>query len=322
MEKVKSGKFKAFRKKYTSELGVSVALILMFLIFSIISNTFFTVKNFNNILYQISALGIFAVGQTMVIITGGIDLSVGSIFEISGWLMCYGFVHFGAVAGISIGLAVALVCGLINGILISYVKLPEFIVTLGTMQIFHGLVYIISGAKAMSNLPTFVSTFDDAKLFGVIPSYVCILIVVFILGHLFLKYFKAGRMIYALGSNQTAAKYTGVNVEIYRLFPYLISALCAVLAAFVQSGHLNAIDPDSGSNYNLNSVAAVVIGGTALTGGKGTIIGTLIGVLITGILKNGLNLLSVSSYWQQVAIGIILIFAVAIEVIMDSRKRG
>ena len=235
--------------------------------------------------------------------------------------MCFTILNVGLWQGILVGLAVALVCGFVNAILIAHLKLEPFIVTLGTMSIFHGLAYIISDAKPVSNLPKVMEAIDDFELAG-IPSYVLILIVVFVVGFLFLSFTKPGRMIYALGSNETAAKYTGVRVGKYKMVPYVFSAVLALIAAFVQSAHLMAIDPDAGSNLNLDSVAAVVIGGTALTGGRGTLIGTLIGILLMGILRNGLNLMGVSSYWQGVAVGAILIFAVAIERVMRSKRNS
>ncbi|MEA5002712.1 MAG: ABC transporter permease [Christensenella sp.] len=310
---------KALRRNHTSEFGVGIALICLFVAFSIMSPVFLSSRNLINILYQISALGIVAVGQTMIIITGGIDLSVGSVFELAGWSMCYTILNVGLLEGILVGIGVALVCGIINGVLIAHVKLEPFIVTLGTMSIFHGLAYIISDAKPVSNLPKIMEQIDEFTLAG-IPSYVLILIVVFVLGFLFLRFTKPGRMIYAIGSNETAAEYTGVRVGMFKMIPYVISAVCALVAAFVQSSHLMAIDPDAGSNLNLDSVAAVVIGGTALTGGRGTLIGTLIGILLMGILRNGLNLMGVSSYWQGVAVGAILIFAVAVERVMRSKR--
>ena len=315
------GRLKSLSKSHASELGVGIALICLFVAFAIMSPVFLSSRNMINILYQISALGVIAVGQTMVIITGGIDLSVGSVFELAGWSMCFTILNVGLWQGLLVGAAVALVCGLVNGALIAHMKLEPFIVTLGTMSVFHGLAYIISDAKPVSNLPKVMEEIDDFALVG-IPSYVLILIVVFVIGFLFLSFTKPGRMIYAIGSNETAAEYTGVRVGRYKMVPYIFSAVLALVAAFVQSAHLMAIDPDAGSNLNLDSIAAVVIGGTALTGGRGTLVGTLIGILLMGILRNGLNLMGVSSYWQGVAVGAILIFAVAIERVMRSKRNG
>jgi ribose transport system permease protein len=309
-----------FLKNNSVEAGVGLGLIILFIVFSLTSAYFLTPNNLYNILYQVSAIGILAVGQTMVILTGGIDLSIGAIFTLSGWVMCYLFKEVGLVEGLIAGLSVGLLCGLINGVLISITRLEPFIITLGTMSVFHGTVYIISNSKAVSNLPSVLRTIDKFRLFG-IPSYVLILVSVFVLGHLFLSYSKPGRMIYAIGSNELAALFSGVPVHIYKMVPYLITGALCTVAAFVQSAHLMAIDANAGTNLNLESITAVVIGGTSLLGGRGTLAGTAIGVLLIGVLGNGLNLLGVSSYWQRVIVGIILIAAVASQKLSVARGK-
>jgi len=291
----------------------------LFLFFSVSSQYFLKTKNLYNILYQVSAIGILAVAQTMVILTGGIDLSIGSIFTLSGWVMCFLVKDVGFVQGFVAGLAVGLLCGAINGFLIAISRLEPFIITLGTMSIFHGIVYIISNSMAVSNLPIILENIDNYKLFG-IPSYVIVLLIVFILGHLFLSYTKTGRMIYAIGSNELAARFSGVPVHLYKMVPYILVGFLSFIAAFIQSAHLMAIDANAGTNLNLESITAVVIGGTSLLGGRGSLIGTAIGVLLIGVLGNGLNMLGVSSYWQRVVVGIILIAAIASQKITLSSK--
>ncbi len=292
------------------ETGVAFGLIVLFIVFSVTSPYFLKPKNLSNILYQISAIGILAVAQTLVILTGGIDLSVGSIFTLSGWIMCYLIKNVGLAEGLLAGLAVGILCGLINAFLIAVTRLEPFIITLGTMSIFHGAVYILSNSQAVSNLPVILSQIDDFKLLG-IPSYVLVLLIIFVLGQLFLSYTKPGRMIYAIGSNELSALFSGVNVCKYKMIPYILSGVLCYIAAFIQSAHLMAIDANAGTNMNLESITAVVIGGTSLLGGRGTLIGTGIGVLLIGVLGNGLNMLGISSYWQRVIVGIILIAAVA-----------
>ena len=287
-----------FIRDNSIELGVGVALILMFVVFSFSSPFFLRPNNLSNVLYQISAIGILAVAQTMVILTGGIDLSIGGVFTLSGWLMCFTIQRVGLAQGLLVGFSVGLLCGLINGFLVSFVGLEPFIVTLGTMSIYNGTVYIISNSKAVSNLPKIMESIDKFSLFG-IRSYVLLLLIVFIFGQLFLSFSKPGRMIYAIGSNETAAKFSGVPVKIYKMVPYALLGVLSFVAVFVQSAHLMAIDANAGNNLNLDSITAVVIGGTSLLGGRGSLVGTAIGVLLVGILGNGLNLLGVSSYWRQ-----------------------
>ena len=301
------------------EIGVGIGLIILFILFSIGSPYFLKTRNLTNILYQVSAIGILAVAQTMVILTGGIDLSIGSIFTLSGWVFCYLVKEVGFTQGLMAGLVVGLLCGLTNGLLIAVARLEPFIVTLGTMSVFSGIVYIMSNSKAVSNLPVVLETIDNYRILG-IPSYVVILIIVFVLGHLFLTYTKPGRMIYAIGSNELAARFSGVPVHTYKMIPYILVGFLAFVASFVQSAHLMAIDANAGTNLNLESITAVVIGGTSLLGGRGSLIGTAIGVLLIGVLGNGLNMMSVSSYWQRVVVGIILIIAVASQKITLTQK--
>lgn len=314
-----NNRFSEFIRNNSIEFGVGVGLIVLFAFFSFASPYFLKPNNLYNILYQVSAIGILAIAQTMVILTGGIDLSIGSIFTLSGWIMCFLIKNVGLWEGIAAGLAVGLLCGLINGFLIAVTRLEPFIITLGTMSIFHGIVYILSNSKAVSNLPVVLEQIDDFHFFG-IPSYVLILLTVFVLALLFLTYTKTGRMIYAIGSNELSAQYSGVPVYLYKMVPYVLVGFLSFIAVFIQSAHLMAIDANAGTNLNLESITAVVIGGTSLLGGRGSLIGTAIGVLLVGILGNGLNMMGVSSYWQRVVVGIILIAAIASQKISISSK--
>jgi ribose transport system permease protein len=312
-------KLRLFRGNYQTEIGVGLSLLILFVALSFASPYFLTGRNIINVLYQISSIGILAVGMTFIIVTGGIDLSIGSIFEISGWIMCYMILNGNPVQGIALGMGVALVCGLVNGLLIAYVHLSPMIVTLGTMSIYHGLIYIISDSRPVSNLPRYLKDFDSFAIIN-LPTYVWIVILIFVLGQLFLSFTKPGRMLYAIGSNDQAARYSGITVSLYMVAPYVLMGAMCLIAAFVQSAHLLAIDPNAGTNMNLDAIAAVVIGGTSMSGGKGTILGTLIGVLLMGILRNGLNLLGISSYWQTVAVGSIIIIAISLERLTGGRK--
>jgi ribose transport system permease protein len=297
-------------KNYGTEVFVTLGLLVLFIFFSIISPYFFRVNNLSNVLYQVSTIGILAAGQCMVILTGGIDLSIGGIFTLSGWLMCFVIKDVGLLQGLLVGVGMGIFAGAVNGILIAFARLEPFIVTLGTMSIYNGVVYIISNSKAVSNLPVIMARIDEFRLFGAIPSYVLIVFIVYIFGQLFLSFTKPGRMLYAIGSNELAAKFSGIRVRVFKMLPYVITGFLCSVAAFVQSAHLLAIDANAGTNLNLDSITAVVIGGTSLLGGRGTLVGTAVGILMIGVLGNGLNLLGVSSYWQRVVVGIILIVAV------------
>lgn len=298
-------------KTYRTELADIVAMILMVFVLGLLSNKFLTARNLMNVLYQICTIGILAVGQCMVIITGGIDLSIGSTFSLAGWIMISIMNQYGVPAGLAAGLAVSLVCSLINGVLVAYARINAFIVTLGTMSVFSGLAYIVSNTRIIRPLDA-LEKFDDISVLG-IPIYVVILLSVLLIGGLFLSYTKPGRMLYAIGSNEEAARYSGVNINKYKLYPYLITGLVVFIAAIVQSAHLMTFAPNAGTDLNMNTIAATVIGGTSMNGGKGTMIGTAIGVLFMGLLRNGLNIMGLSTYWQSVAVGVIIIAAVSLE---------
>ncbi|MFM9106617.1 MAG: ABC transporter permease [Chloroflexota bacterium] len=311
-----------FLQEYRVETAMFAALLLLCVILTVAAPNFLTAGNLRNVLWQVAALGIIAVGQTLVILTGGIDLSVGGIVAFSamagGLLMTRGGAE-NVVLGIVATLLIGLLVGLANGLIVSYGKLAAFIVTLGMMSITNSLTYVISDAKSIVGLPDGYRLWGKGELFG-IPLYLLTFILAFVLGHIFLTRTKPGRFIYAIGSNEEAARLSGVNVRLYKTIPYAITGLLCAIAAIILSGKLGAIDPDTGTGFELRTIAAVVIGGTSLFGGKGTLVGTLIGVFLIGILNNGLNLLRVNAFWQGTAVGVVIILSVLIERL--SRNRG
>ncbi len=310
-----------FFDEYRVELAMLGALVLLCVILAVIAPNFLTAGNVRNVLWQVTAIGIIAIGQTFVILTGGIDLSVGGIAAFSamagGLLMTLNgseHVAVGVVGTLLIGLLV----GVANGVIIAYGRLAPFIVTLGMLSIATSLTYVISDAKSIVGLPDAYRVWGRGELFGG-PLYLITFVVLFVLGQLFLARTKPGRFIYAIGSNEEAARLSGVNIRLYRTIPYAITGLLCAIAAIILSGRLGAIDPDTGTGLELRTIAAVVIGGTSLFGGKGSLYGTLIGVFLIGILNNGLNLLRVNAFWQGTAVGIVIILSVLIE--RMSRRR-
>lgn len=300
---------------YRVELAMLGALALLCLVLSLIAPNFLTAGNLRNVLWQVTAIGIIAIGQTLVILTGGIDLSVGGIAAFSamagGLLMTAGGqeqVVFGVVATLAIGLLV----GSANGLIIAYGRLAPFIVTLGMLSIANSLTYVISDAKSIVGLPDGYRVWGRGEIAG-IPLYLLTFVLLFLLGQIFLTRTKPGRFIYAIGSNEEAARLSGVNVRFYKTIPYAITGVLCAIAAIILSGRLGAIDPDTGTGLELRTIAAVVIGGTSLFGGKGSLIGTLIGVFLIGVLNNGLNLLRVNAFWQGTAVGVVIILSVLIE---------
>jgi ribose transport system permease protein len=310
-----------FLNAYRVELAMLGALALLCVVLSVLSPNFVTAGNLRNVLWQVTAIGIIAIGQTFVILTGGIDLSVGGIAALSamagGLLMTSGGAENVAI-GLFATLIVGLMIGTANGLLVSYGRLAPFIVTLGMLSITNSLTYVISDATSIVGLPDAYRFWGRGEIFG-IPLYLITFVVLFVLGQIFLSRTKPGRFIYAIGSNEEAARLSGVNVRIYKTLPYAITGLLCAIAALILSGKLGAIDPDTGTGLELRTIAAVVIGGTSLFGGKGSLYGTLIGVFLIGTLNNGLNLLRVNAFWQGTAVGVVIILSVLIE--RMSRRR-
>lgn len=301
--------------EYRVELAMLGALALLCMVLSVIAPNFLTAGNLRNVLWQVTAIGIIAIGQTFVILTGGIDLSVGGIAAFSamaGGLLMTANGHERVAVGLIGTLLIGLVVGAANGLIIAYGRLAPFIVTLGMLSIANSLTYVISDAKSIVGLPDAYRFWGRGEIAGV-PLYLITLVVLFVLGQIFLTRTKPGRFIYAIGSNEEAARLSGVNVRLYKTIPYAITGVLCAIAAIILSGRLGAIDPDTGTGLELRSIAAVVIGGASLFGGKGSLIGTLIGVFLIGILNNGLNLLRVNAFWQGTAVGIVIILSVLIE---------
>ncbi len=287
-------------------------LMLLCLFLSIFANNFLTEGNIRNVLWQVTAVGIIAIGQTLVILTAGIDLSVGGIAALSAMAGGTIMVHTNVALGMVFTLVIAAGLGLVNGLFISYGGLAAFIVTLGMLSIATSLTYVISDQRSITGLPSSYRTLGRGSIGG-IQYYTIIFVTLFVLAHLLLTKTKPGRFFYAIGSNEEAARLSGVNVRFYKTIPYVLSGLLCGIAALILSGRLGVIDPDTGSGYELQSIAAVVIGGTSLFGGKGSMIGTLIGVFLIGVLNNGLNLLKVTPFWQGTAVGVVIILSVLLE---------
>jgi ribose transport system permease protein len=263
-------------------------------------------------MWQVTAIGIIAIGQTLVILTAGIDLSVGGIAALSAMAGGTIMMHTNVLVGMLATLIIAAGVGLANGLFISYGGLAAFIVTLGTLSIATSLTYVISDQRSITGLSTTYRILGRGSI-GSVQYYTIIFVVLFVLGHILLTKTKPGRFFYAIGSNEEAARLSGIDVRFYKTIPYVISGLLCGIAALILSGRLGVIDPDTGTGYELQSIAAVVIGGTSLFGGKGSMIGTLIGVFLIGVLNNGLNLLKVTPFWQGTAVGVVIILSVLLE---------
>jgi ribose transport system permease protein len=285
---------------------------------SLLSPYFLTKNNLFNILDQSVVIGIVAAGMTFVILTGGIDLSVGSVAGLAGVILGLSVQYFSLPISILFAVGTGAGLGLISGILITYFGLASFVVTLGIMAIGRSLAYIFSGQTAISNIPPEMSSLVYTDIVG-IPSNVLLLGILYLIAWSYLTYTKGGRTIYAIGSNKEAARAAGLNIFFYSVLPYVISGALAAVAITFSIAQILSADPLAGNAMELDAIAAVVIGGASLFGGRGSILGTLIGVLIMVMIRNGLNLMGVSPFWQGSAIGSIIIIALLVESIVSRR---
>lgn len=294
-----------------------LVLIIFSLVIAALNPRFLTVSNILNILRQTSINSFIAVGMTFVILTGGIDLSVGSILAVTG-----AFAAAMVAKGINVFIVVFVILaagalvGTFNGIIISKGKLQPFIATLATMVMLRGYTLVFTDGK-----PIGTGSFESAKIFSKIgagyflgvPIPVYIMAVVFILSYYILNHMRTGRYVYSVGSNEEATIYSGINTERVKIFVYAASGLLSALAGLIITSRLSSAQPQAGSGYEMDAIAAVVLGGTSMSGGVGSIFGTIIGALIIGVLNNALNLMDVSSYYQQLLKGFVILVAVLLD---------
>lgn len=302
--------------KYMSELTTVIALIILMAVITIINSNFLTANNLLNLLLQVTSNALIAFGMTFVILTGGIDLSVGSILALSSALTA-GLLGSGLPVTLAILISLILGCilGMINGLLISYGKLAPFIVTLATMTIFRGatLVYTNGNPITKGLSDTFLFQFLGQGYIVGIPFPVIIMFIVFIVLYVLLHKTAFGKSVYAIGGNEKAAYISGVKLNKVKIIIYSISGIMASISGLIITSRLSSAQPTAGASYEMDAIAAVVLGGTSLSGGKGRILGTLIGALIIGVLNNGLNIIGVSAFWQQVVKGVVILIAVLID---------
>ena len=290
--------------------GLLFVILLVGLSLTLMTDTFLSVANLTNVARQVSINGILAVGVTFVLLTAGVDLSLGSVVALSG-VACATFAHPGdhsVFVPIAVGLLTGAACGLVNGVLVTRGGVAPFIVTLGMMTVARGLALIVSGGRPVANMSNELTAL--AGDFLGIPIPVLCFAGVALVAWFFLRNFRLGRHIYAVGGNENAARAAGVPVERMKLFAYGLCGLLTGLAGVVLAARITTGQPNAGQAYELDAIAAVVIGGTSLAGGVGTITGTLLGVLLIGVINNGLDLQGVSSYYQAVIKGVIIVGAV------------
>ncbi len=300
-----------------SDFGLVIALVVISGALALACPQFLTSGNLINVVRQISLNGILAVGVTYVLLTGGVDLSLGSMVALTG-VVAASFAHPGdwpVLVPIAMGVLAGIFCGFVNGVVVTRGHIAPFIVTLGMMTVARGLALVLSSGKPVSNLSdTFTSLGSD--VLG-LPIPVLILIVLAVLSRLFLANTRPGRYVYAVGGNEEAARAAGISVNAVKTFAYTICGAFAGIAGVILAARITTGQPNAGVAYELDAIAAAVIGGTSLSGGVGGVGGTLLGALLMGVINNGLDLLNVSSYYQQIIKGVIIVGAVW----LDKRQR-
>lgn len=303
-------------KFFRDNTGIIIGLVALVILITIMNSGFLSTQNLLNVLRQTSTNMFIAIGMTLVIILAGIDLSVGSIMAVSG-VITGGLIAFSGVPmwlAVIAGLLVGVIFGFINGFFTAYTYLPSFIVTLATMNIARGVAYVYTDGKPIRVMSDEFNFIGSGYIGGIIPLPVIYMLVVIFITSLIMNRTKLGRHMYAVGGNQEAARYSGINTKRVQLFAFTLSGFLAAFSGIVLASRMFSGQPTAGQGAELDAIAAVVLGGTSMTGGVGRIGGTVIGVLIIGVLSNGLNLMGVSSFWQYIVKGIVILIAVYVDV--------
>jgi ribose transport system permease protein len=302
--------------------GPFLGLIAMCAFLSLSTDTFLSLRNFLNVMDQITVIGVMAVGMTLVILIGGIDLSVGSVLALSAMTMGY----LGNIAGwpfplaILVAIAVSAATGTISGLMVTQLRMPAFIATLAMMSVARGVASIITDGEQIVGFPGWFSDLAITRHFGFLTVTVGVMAVITLATWVFLLFRPSGRALYAIGGSAEVARLAGVRVQFATVCVYAFCGALAGLAGVILSARLDSAQPSSGLGYELDTIAAVVIGGASLSGGVGGVGGTAVGVLIIGFLRNGLNLLHVSPFVQQVVIGVVIALAVAADTLRNRRR--
>ena len=319
---------------FLARFAPTLFLVALMALFAIIEPRFLSSINLFNVMRQVSITGLLAVGMTFVILTAGIDLSVGSLVAFAGLVAAAvakgglenrftvgeGGVGYGWALAALAAIAVGLLCGWLQGVAITRLKVPPFVVTLGGMSAFRGAALLFAAGGPISGFEPSFTWWGQGKI-GPVPVPVIIFLAFAALAHVTLRYARYGRQVYAVGGNPEAARLSGLNVNRIIASVYLISGFFCGLGSFVLAARLNSAEAVAGTGYELTVIASVVIGGTNLFGGSGTIFGTVVGTILIGVLLNGLVLMNVSSYIQQIVIGVIIVLAVAFDTFAKSRRR-
>ena len=304
------------------ESGLFLLIVVLFAVMAVARpSTFFTSGNLFNILKQVSFVTIVAVAQTLVMVSGGIDLSVGFSLGLSGVMLAF-FIQLGMhpVLAVTIGIIASVLSGLLNGVVITKLRLPPFIVTLGVAKIVRGVMYVVTRGYPIPVRTPFIIWTGNGYA-GPIPVPLIFMLAIVVVGGYLLTQTVFGNRIKAIGGNETAARLSGVNIDLNKIVIYTLTGLLCGIAGVMMVGRVNAGNPNSGLNFDLDSIAATIIGGTSLAGGEGTVLGTLLGAVLLGLIANGLVLLNVSMYWQTIVAGVIIIGVCALDALTSARRK-
>lgn len=307
-------------REWLSRYGIALALVGLVLALSLLSPSFLAATNLINVLRQISVNALLAFGMTTVILTSGIDLSVGSVLAFSGALAA-GFSVAGWPPALAMlaALAFGAVLGVFNGLFVAYARIAPFIVTLAGLTIFRGATLVYTDGRPITGLPAAFDALGNGATMGV-PVPIVVMVAFLALTHFLLRFTALGRAIYAVGGNEEAARLSGIPIGSVKVFSYGYSGLASALGALVLTGRLNSAQPTAGSGFELDAIAAVVVGGTSLSGGRGGVVGSFLGAAIIGVLNNGMNLLDVSAFYQQIAKGGVILGALLIDRLVAARR--
>ena len=300
--------------------GALVAVLVLGVLLSLASPYFFTTGNLSNILVQASVIALLAGGQTFVILTGGVDLAVGALTALAGAVAGHMMIKLGVdpYLAMAAALAIGAAVGLFNGYLVAFVGIPAFIVTLGGLTLWRGMAFDLTGGFDNAGLPDPLPFIGYGDVFGV-PMPTLITGIFFVVMAFVLSSTKLGRYVYAMGSNEMGARQVGINIRLYKLGVYVISGLCCALAAIVLMARMDSSSGKMAQMFELDAIAAVILGGTSLFGGRGSIWGSLLGAVLITMIRNGMNLMEVSQFKQMMAIGAVVILAVWIDVLRRQR---
>lgn len=310
-------------QSFKSLFGILVALAIICIVFALLSDKFLQVKNAITILRTTSINAIVAFGMTFVIITGGIDLSVGSVMSFSGVVCCMLIARAGwpTIPAMLVALIAGGIIGYVNGLCITKLQMAPFIVTLATSYIARGASYLLTNARPVTIKNEFFNSFGNGMIANTFPYLIIYMLVVFVISWILLNRTRFGRRVFAVGGNENAARFSGIKVDRIKILTYIFSGVLAALAGIITCAKMYSGQPVIGEDASMDAIAGIVLGGTSMNGGFGTLTGTIIGCVIIGVINNGMNLVGLNSFWQQVAKGFVILIAVYVDVLKKKARK-